>query len=225
MDQVSFFVTFLGALFATINPIGNLSFFILYTEDITPARTRQAVAILLGPVIFLIILFCMFFGSTILSFFGVSMPAFEIAGSIILMIIALSMVSGTRTQQVHAATSPATGLTCWKAAEAYIPSILVPLVIPIYVGGGSITVAALYGHEALTDGFLAAAIGVPAIICIFIIACNLSSDAIMRVLGRQGLEIFVRVFGIILLGIAVQMLATGVGGIAAAFIQSQGILA
>jgi small neutral amino acid transporter SnatA (MarC family) len=47
----------------------------------------------------------------------------------------------------------------------------------------------------------------------------------MRVLGRQGLEIFVRVFGIILLGIAVQMLATGVSEMAATFIQSQGILA
>jgi small neutral amino acid transporter SnatA (MarC family) len=46
----------------------------------------------------------------------------------------------------------------------------------------------------------------------------------MRVLGRQGLEIFVRVFGIILPGIAVQMLADGVSGIAAAFIQSHGIL-
>lgn len=224
MDQVSFFVTFLGALFATINPIGNLSFFILYTRDIASVRTRRAVAVLLGPVIFCIILFCMFFGSAILSFFGVSLPAFEIAGSIILLFIGLSMVRGTRTRQVHAATSPDTGLTGWKAAEAYIPGILVPLVIPIYVGGGTITVSALYGHDALTGGFLAAAIGVPAIICAIIVACNLSSGVILRVLGSQGLEIFVRVFGIILMGLAVQMLATGIGGMAVAIIQSQGIV-
>jgi len=220
MDQAAFFVAFFAALFAIANPVGNIPFFIMYTADIASPRTRRDVAILLGPVIFIIILLCMFFGSAVLSFFGVSMPAFEIAGAIILLVIALSMISGTRTEQVHAATSSETGLTCWKAAEAYIPTILVPLIFPIYIGGGTITVSVLYGHDALAGGFLAAAIGVPAIICIIIIACNLASDAIMRVLGKQGLEIVVRVFGIILLGLAIQMFATGAGEMAAIFIQS-----
>jgi multiple antibiotic resistance protein len=220
MDQVTFFLDFFAALFAIANPVGNIPFFLMYTTNVASTRTRHAVAILLGPAIFITLLLCMFFGSAVLSFFGVSMPAFEIAGAIILVVIALSMISGTRTEQVHAVTSSDSGLTPWKAAEAYIPTIFVPLIFPIYIGGGTITVAALYGHEALTGGFLAAAIGVPAIICVMIIICNLASDAIMRVLGRQGLEIVVRVFGIILLGIAVQMFAQGASEMATAFIQA-----
>lgn len=220
MDQSSFFITFLAALFAIANPVGNIPFFIMYTTDLSGARIRRAVAILLGPVIFATILLFMFFGSSALSFFGISLPAFQIAGAIILAVIAMSMISGTHTEQVHAATSSTNPLTPWKAAEAYIPTILVPLVIPIYVGAATITVSVLYGQQAMAGGMLFQAIGVVAIVCLMIVGCNLASDTIMRVLGKQGLEIVVRVFGIILLGIAVQMFAEGAGDMVAAFIKA-----
>ncbi|WAI01756.1 MarC family protein [Methanogenium organophilum] len=220
MDQTAFFVAFFAALFAIANPIGNLPFFIMYTKDASSTRIRQAIAILLGPVIFATIVLCMFFGSSVLSFFGISLPAFQIAGAIILVTIAMSMISGTHTEQVHAATSSEHATTPWKAAEAYIPTILVPLVIPIYVGAATITVSVLYGHQAVANGCLIGAIGVVAVICLMIVLCNLSSDPIMRVLGPQGLEIVVRVFGIILLGIAVQMFAEGAGDMVATFIHT-----
>ena len=220
MDQMSFFVAFFAALFAIANPIGNIPFFIMYTAGASSGRIRQAIAVLLGPIIFLTILLCMFFGSTVLSFFGISLPAFQIAGAIILLTIAMSMVSGSHTKRVNDATSPDSDTEPWKAAEAYIPTILVPLVIPIYVGAATITVSVLYGQKAITGGFLVNAVAVVAIICLLIIICNLASDSIMRVLGPQGLEIVVRVFGIILLGIAVQMFAEGAGDMVATFIQN-----
>ena len=223
MDQASFFVTFFAALFAITNPLGNIPFYLMYTANIESPRTRQAFAILLGPVIFGILVLCMFFGSAALSFFGISVPAFEIAGAILLLVIALSMVSGTRTEQVHATTSATKGLTPWKAAEAYIPAILVPLIFPIYIGGGTITVATIYGNEALAGGNFAAAIAVVAIVCLLIILCNLASDVIARILGRQGLEIVVRVFGIVLLGLSVQMFADGAGQMVAAFLQTHSL--
>ncbi|WP_165077363.1 MarC family protein [Methanogenium sp. MK-MG] len=220
MDQVSFFVAFFAALFAIANPIGNIPFFIMYTANATSTRIRQAIAILLGPIIFATILLCMFFGSSVLSFFGISLPAFQIAGAIILFTIAMSMISGTHTERVNKATSSDSGKTPWQAAEAFIPTILVPLVIPIYVGAATITVSVLYGQKAIAGGFLIDAVGVVAIICLMIIVCNLASGVIMRVLGPQGLEIVVRVFGIILLGIAVQMFAEGAGDMVANYIHS-----
>ncbi|TAJ45400.1 MarC family protein [Methanofollis fontis] len=220
MDQAAFVAAFFAALFAIANPIGNIPFFITYTTDLANARIRHAVAILLGPVIFATILLCMFFGSSTLSFFGISLPAFQIAGAIILLTIALSMISGTHTERVHAATSGKGAATPWKAAEAFIPTILVPLVIPIYVGAATITVSVLYGQQAIAGGYLIPAVAVVAVVCLLIVLCNLASDAIMRVLGKQGLEIVVRVFGIILLGIAVQMFAEGAGDMAASFVKA-----
>ncbi|GAB7016649.1 MarC family protein [Methanogenium cariaci] len=220
MDPTSFCVAFFAALFAIANPIGNVPFFIMYTANAASTRIRQAIAILLGPIIFATILLCMFFGSSVLSFFGISLPAFQIAGAIILFTIALSMISGTHTQQVNKTTSSDTDTTPWKAAEAFIPTILVPLVIPIYVGAATITVSVLYGQKAIAGGFLFYAVAVVAIICLLIIVCNLASDALMRVMGTQGLEIVVRVFGIILLGIAVQMFAEGAGDMVTTYIHS-----
>lgn len=223
MDPTSFCVAFFAALFAIANPIGNVPFFIMYTANAASTRIRQAIAILLGPIIFATILLCMFFGSSVLSFFGISLPAFQIAGAIILFTIALSMISGTHTQQVNKTTSSDTDTTPWKAAEAFIPTILVPLVIPIYVGGAAtITVSVLYGQKAIAGGFLFYAVAVVAIICLLIIVCNLASDALMRVMGgtQGGLEIVVRVFGIILLGIAVQMFAEGAGDMVTTYIHS-----
>jgi len=225
MDQSSFFVAFFAALFAIANPIGNIPFFITYTADLAGARIRRAVAVLLGPVIFATILLFMFFGSSALSFFGISLPAFQIAGAVILATIAMSMVGGTHTEKVHAATSSGSAVTPWKAAEAFIPKILVPLVVPIYVGAATITVSVIYGQQAIAGGLLVQAVGVVAIVCLMIVACNLASDTIMRVLGKQGLEIAVRVFGIVLLGIAVQMFAEGAGDMAAAFIQAHHLAA
>ncbi|MDN7024233.1 MarC family protein [Methanoculleus sp. FWC-SCC1] len=220
MEQVSFFIAFFAALFAIANPIGNVPFFIMYTADLSSGRIHHAVAILLGPVIFATILLCMFFGSSVVSFFGISLPAFQIAGAIILITIAMSMISGTHTERVHAATSSSSDITPWKAAEVFVPTVLAPLVIPIYVGAATITASVLYGHQAIADGLLVTAIGVVAIVCLLIVVCNLVSDALMRVLGKQGLEIVVRVFGIILLGIAVQMFAEDAGDMAATFIQT-----
>ncbi len=159
----------------------------------------------------------MFFGSSVLSFFGISLPVFQVAGAIILVTIAMSMISGTHTERVHAATSSDGNRTPWKAAEAFIPTVLVPLVIPISVGAATITVSVLYGHQAIAGGLFVTAVSV---VCLLIILCNLASDALMRVLGKQGLEIVVRVFGIILLGIAVQMFAEGAGDMAATFLRA-----
>ncbi|WP_281175279.1 MarC family protein [Methanogenium cariaci] len=73
----------------------------------------------------------------------------------------------------------------------------------------------------MAGGFLFYAVAVVAIICLLIIVCNLASDALMRVMGgTQGLEIVVRVFGIILLGIAVQMFAEGAGDMVTTYIHS-----
>ncbi|MEN6396112.1 MAG: MarC family protein [Methanoregula sp.] len=218
-----FLSLFSQALFAISNPIGNIPFYSMYTTDIESPRTRHAVAVLLGPVIFCVLVLCMFFGSAVLSFFGISIPAFEIAGAILLLVIALSMISGMRTKQVHATTSVTEGLTPWKAAEAYIPTIIVPLIFPIYIGAGTFTVATRYGNEAIREGHFAAAIRVVAIICILIIICNLASDVRDKALGRQGLEIVVRVFGIILPGLSVQMFADGAGQMARAFLQAHNL--
>ncbi|QYZ79769.1 MarC family protein [Methanofollis formosanus] len=219
MDPTAFFAAFFAALFAIANPIGNVPFFIMYTADVSSTRTRHAVALLLGGVIAGTMLLCMFFGADILKFFGISIPAFQIAGAIILLTIAFSMLSGTHTDRTHALTAATGEGSVWERAEAVIPKVIVPLVIPIYVGAGTISALVLYGHQALADdALLLPALGVVLTVCILITLCNFASDYILQFFGKQGLEIVVRIFGIVIAGIAIQMFFQGLGGLTVGFV-------
>ncbi|MDD3621055.1 MAG: MarC family protein [Methanofollis sp.] len=221
MDPSAFFAAFFAALLAIANPVGNVPFFIMYTTDVSSTRTRHAVALLLGGILVGTMLLCMVFGSGILGFFGISIPAFEIAGAIILLTIAFSMLSGTHTDRTHAHTAARGDASIWKRAEAVIPKIIVPLVIPIYVGAGTISALVLYGHQALADSaLLLPAVGVVLVVCLLITLCNIASDYILQFFGKQGLEIVVRIFGIVIAGIAVQMFFEGLGQMTVGFVSA-----
>ncbi|MBP2147165.1 multiple antibiotic resistance protein [Methanofollis sp. W23] len=219
MDPSAFSAAFFAALFAIANPVGNVPFFIMYTTDVSSTRIRHAVALLLGGILVGTMLVCMVFGSGILGFFGISVPAFEIAGAIILLTIAFSMLSGTHTDRTHAHTTARGDASVWKRAEAVIPKVIVPLVIPIYVGAGTISALVLYGHQTLADdALLLPAVGVVLAVCLLITLCNLASDYILQFFGKQGLEIVVRIFGIVIAGIAVQMFFEGLGQMTVGFV-------
>ncbi|MBN1166128.1 MAG: MarC family protein [Methanospirillaceae archaeon] len=92
-----------------------------------------------------------------LDFFGISIPAFRIAGGIILLLIAIGMINGmhteTRKKVLHLKTGEDTSFEEeFKEAESLLPKRIVPLGIPIYAGPGAISVVVLYSHEALKAG-------------------------------------------------------------------------
>lgn len=225
MEELSLFVAFFGALFALANPFGNLPFFITYTESLAP-NVRKAMAVLLS--VFLMVFFCLFFfaGDAILKFFGISIPAFQIAGGIIVLIIALSMVSGEHTQKqkkiMHIDGNAAEEKSLEKEfeeAEAFLPKVLVPLGIPIYAGPGALSVVVMYGNKAFSAGWGAVvdSLIVIAIICLIVCVVNFLATPIRQGLGDQGLEILVRIMGLILAAIAVTLFIEGLAAINSTF--------
>ncbi|MBN1431982.1 MAG: MarC family protein [Methanomicrobiaceae archaeon] len=225
MEQISLFVAFFGALFALANPFGNLPFFITYTASLTP-RVQKATAILLS--VFLLVFYGLFFfaGNAILNFFGISMPAFQIAGGIIVLIIALSMVSGEHTnkqKEIMHVSDDGGGKESFEKdfeeAEAFLPKVLVPLGIPIYAGPGALSVVVMYGDKAFTTGGEAVigALVVIAAICLIVCIVNFLATPIRHGLGDQGLEILVRIMGLILAAIAVTLFIEGLAAINSTF--------
>lgn len=225
MEELSLFVAFFGALFALANPFGNLPFFIAYTESLAP-RVQKAMAVLLS--VFLLAFFVLFFfvGDAILKFFGISMPAFQIAGGIIVLIIALSMVSGEHTNKqkeimhVGGASGKKTLEEDFEEAEAFLPKVLVPLGIPIYAGPGALSVVVMYGNKAFSAGGGAVidALVVIAAICLIVCIVNFLAAPIRHGLGDQGLEILVRIMGLILAAIAVTLFIEGLSVINSSFV-------
>lgn len=188
-------------IFLIVNPIGIAPIFYSLTQEeeeadrknIARLATLTSTGVLLGSALI---------GKSILTFFGVSIPAFRIAGGILLLLISLSMLNAQR---------PRTKYTKREAAEAEDRDniAIVPIAIPIITGPGAISATVLYGAQAssfLDHLFLVAA-------CLLvggtIYIALILSPAMRRVLGRTGNNIISRLFGVILASLGVEFIVQG----------------
>lgn len=133
-----------------------------------------------------IMILFLFFGDNVLALFGVDIRSFAVAGSLILFFLGIEMVLG---------------ITLFKETEGSASGSIVPIAFPIIAGAGTMTTIISLRAEYLPSSIL---IGI--LINIVIIYSILrSSNYIGRKVGKSGLAVFRKVFGIILLSIAIKL--------------------
>lgn len=211
MSLADLSVNFFVALFALIDPVGNVPVFAAATVGATAAgRRRLALYIALFSLGFLAVFF--FSGLTILKFFGVSLAAFRIAGGILLFLLGLDMARDDFTTR-FADVGEAEPLTTSAYARRRFERLIVPFAMPLLIGPGAISTVVIYASEARAFGVAgyAAGLGVIAAVAASILASFWLTGVISRVLGRIGMTIVVRVLGLILCAMAVQFVIAGVG--------------
>ncbi len=174
-------------LFAVIDILGSIPIIIELKKkngDIKPFRT--------SIIAFVVLIVFLFLGETILGVFGVNVQSFAIAGSFILLFLALEMILNVEL---------------FKPDNTSKKSIIVPLVFPLIAGAGSIT--SLISLKAEYSSLnIAIAIGLN-IIVVFI--ALKASSIIEIILGEGGIMILKKVFGIILLSIAIKLFMSNTG--------------
>jgi len=195
------FLLALPAIFFVVDPVGVVPLFIAMTahDSKEKARAMALKASITGAA--LLIVFAVF-GAFIFKLFGVTLPAFRVAGGLLLMLTALDMVrarpSATRTSEAETR----------EGAEKDDIAI-VPLAIPLLAGPGSIaTVMVLMSG---TDGVASAVAVIASVVITFVATWLLLRAAhhVKRVLGQSGIAVMQRVFGLILAAIAVQFVVDG----------------
>ncbi len=212
MSLAELAVNFFIALFALIDPVGNVPVFAAATVGATaPGRRLLAVYIALFSLVFLTLFF--FSGLGILRFFGVSLPAFRIAGGILLFLMGLDMARDdftTRFADIAETGPQSTGAYALRRFER----LIVPFAMPLLIGPGAISTVVIYASEARVYGWAGLAAGVAAIaaVSLTILIAFWLTGVISRVLGRIGMTIVVRVLGLILCALAVQFIIAGVAG-------------
>ena len=189
-------------LFVIIDPPGLVPIFIALTQGMAPAARRKiaARACLVAAVLMFVFLFL---GEAVLAFVGISMPAFRIAGGVLLFLTALDMLFDRRQtrRQGNAETS--------IADTAHEDPSVFPLALPLIVGPGAIATLILLTGQAET------ALDITAIAVIFLLnlplvfIAFLSAGAIERALGRVGINVVTRVLGMLLAALAVQFILDG----------------
>jgi multiple antibiotic resistance protein len=200
MDS-AFLITAFATLFVVIDPPGLVPLFIALTQGMdAPHRRRLA----RRACIIAFILLTMFglAGETLLGFIGITMPAFRIAGGILLFLTALDMLFERRTQRREGQ----------HADPDHDPSVF-PLATPLIAGPGAIaTMILLVGRSG--DGWMGT-LAVLGLLLAMIIATYLfflAAPLLERLLGRTGTVVITRLLGMLLAALSVQFVIDGVRG-------------
>ena len=190
--------TFL-ALFPIVDPFGGIPIFFTMTSSWTP-RERSHTAYKTGLWVFVILVTFLFFGRFVLSFFGISLPVIKIAGGLIVANAAWGMVTST---------SRITPEERHEAQEKEDIS-LTPLAMPLMSGPGAIgVVMALAAHVDNVAAYFGMVIGIAAIaLSVSLFFCM--GGPLVRRLGPSAVGAINKIFGFLILAIAVQLVWNGI---------------
>ena len=220
MSQADFAVNFFVALFALLDPLGNVPVFAAATAG-ARGRDRVQIAVYVSLFVLGFTTFFFFSGLSLLAFFGISLPAFRIAGGVILFLMGLEMARDDFTASfADAAAKPGDKRTYVRRR---VEQMIVPFAMPLLIGPGAISTAIIYASQARAFGVLGTAIGVAVMAAMALCCCLsfLATPLISRLLGKIGLSIIVRVLGLILCAMAVQFILGGIADATAGLIRPE----
>ncbi|WP_428897161.1 membrane protein [Parelusimicrobium proximum] len=201
------FNTFIGVL-AIMNPIGNVPLFLDHVDGERDS-VQKAIAILMAIAIFVMLVFFFVLGKAALGVFGISIPAFRIAGGIIVLLTGLRMLQG-RSKILNEGIQTADS-NVFEAARRKLGMILVPVAMPLFVGPGTITTVILAAAKPMTLATYILMFFVLALCATIVGMCLFFSSYIKRIMGANGMQIVVRFMGMILCAMAVQFIIDGMG--------------
>jgi multiple antibiotic resistance protein len=172
-------------LFAVIDIIGSIPIVIDLKAKVGRIQSEKA-SIVAG----ILMIFFLFLGKEILNLIGIDVNSFAVAGSLILFFLALEMILG---------------ITLYKDEEPATAAV-VPLAFPLIAGAGTMTTLLSLRAEYEAINIIVAIV----INIIFVFIVLKSSGKIEKFLGKQGINVIRKIFGVILLAIAVKLFASNI---------------
>ncbi|WP_421730360.1 MarC family protein [Brevundimonas sp.] len=212
MDAVDLGVNLFVALFALLDPIGNIPIFAAATAGAT-MRQRLSVSALICLFIAAFLAFFFFTGLGLLQFFGISLAAFRIAGGILLLLLGLDMTREDFLTMFADADAAKDAADVRGYARRRFKRLIVPFAMPLLIGPGAISTIIIQAGEAQKIGAAGTAAGMVAIglasLATFVVFTL--TGPISRLIGEVGMAIVVRVLGLILCALAIQFILAGLG--------------
>jgi multiple antibiotic resistance protein len=183
-----------------VDPIAVVPTYLVITHGQTRAQRRITAARACIAATLLLIAFAAV-GTSIFGLFGITMPAFRIAGGLILWLVAMDMLHGARTTQEG---SP-------EISEATVKDdvAITPLAMPMLAGPGAIsTVMVLSGQATTTSQTIIVYASILLALLIAWITLRAAEGLVLR-MGQTGIRVMTRIMGLLLAAIAVQFVITG----------------
>ncbi|QIB35862.1 MarC family protein [Ancylobacter pratisalsi] len=191
-------------MLVVIDPVGLVPIFIAVTSDLS-ASERRTVAIRASLIAVVILVLFGLVGAPLLHALGITLPAFRIAGGLLLFAISFEMVFARRHERKFEAAEVA-------IREQHLRTLAVfPLAIPLMAGPGAITAMLLLAGEAHGDpSRLAALFAITVAVLASCLLVFLIAERMNRLLGITGNAILSRLLGVVLAALAVQFVIDGI---------------
>jgi multiple antibiotic resistance protein len=205
MEYLKFLFATGCALFFTIDILGNLPIFISLTVNY-PKRYQKKMA-LKGPLIaFFILLIFALSGNAVLKWFGLSLPAFKFAGGILLLFLSIDMVMANPEPQIKSESGAAKKETVKRQDISVFP-----LAIPLLSGPASMTLLILMMQQCeskpISQLLIVFALFINMVLCWLAFTY---ATYIAKFLGRSGINVLTRIFGVLLTALACQFFIDGI---------------
>jgi multiple antibiotic resistance protein len=200
--------TFAVGLLAMINPIGGAAIFAAMAENLSSSE-RAAMAHTASVAVATLLLVTAWVGKPLLGLLSIGLPAFEVAGGLIVLRIALGML-----QRGAAGFAAPPDVAAGKGAgQAVLGMAVVPLAMPMLVGPGAMATVIIQTHKqpGYTDALAVSAVCLGMALVVW--ACLQLAAPMCRLLGAGGVDVLTRILGLLLAAIAIGMIASGLGGL------------
>jgi multiple antibiotic resistance protein len=201
MGEWTDFIKLTVALLAIVDPFGSVPVFLSITAGYTQVERRRVTQVV-AITVFCVLGVAALIGTQVLRFFGISIPSFLIAGGILLLLMAISMLqareSGIRQTPDEAA----------EAAERDAVAV-VPLGIPLLAGPGAISTMIIATHQSESYIHHLLLLIPAALIAVAVWSTFSAATRISERLGKTGMNIITRVMGLIIAAIGVEYIYRG----------------
>lgn len=181
-------------LMVILDPPGNAPIFLAVLGERTAKEGRQ-LAIQAATISFIIISGFALFGRFLLDYMDVSIGAMQAAGGLLLLMVSLNLLTGKEDNE----------LTSGSKNVA-----MVPLATPLLAGPGAIVAVMIFAHQVKNADMGVALAGAVIAVHIFVALALMASTFILKLIGKAGVDLLARIAGLVLSGIAVQMLANAI---------------
>ncbi|THD68024.1 NAAT family transporter [Robertkochia marina] len=198
-ELFGFWLLTFTSFFTLINPLGTMPIFLTMTADLNNkdrTRTAQKASV----VAFITIVIFAFTGQLLFKFFGISVNSFRMVGGVIFFLMGMDMLQA-RLGKVKVKDSE---------VHAYVDDIsITPLAIPMICGPGALTNAIVLMEDAQTMGMKVSLIIGVLVVMIITYLILYSSSRIIKILGQTGINVMMRLMGLIVMVIAVEFFFSG----------------
>jgi len=205
MVDLDEYIKLLAGLLSVVDPIGAIPLFISLTEHRNSGERRR-IACVCAMSVGAALLIAHIGGNFWLKFFGIGIPSFQIAGGIVVLFMGISMVKASHDRSRNTPEERVESVDKESIA-------VVPLAIPLLSGPGAMSTVIVNHNLNPSLNYDVLAVCVIVTVALSVLLCLLMAEKIEDLLGTTGMNVITRVFGLIILSIAVEFITKGLAAV------------